>query len=256
MVASALKFTQGIYTDSPGKAVEGRPAVAVTLSNGDDTGVTKWTYELLDVPKLSAVVVAVLSSGGTATTTFTPDVPGCYRVRVVVEDVNGLQASDTRMFVALDYNRLIALPGFNNATDQEYNYGSNTRGWTDLLERFSAELMANMPYVTIGIEMSTAAVVSAKSGRSDILVDGSQFVFTAESTGSCLISWDPTLFPSLSSFNPRGYAINGTSDPPGVSNMKIVNCTQVSATSFRVNVMDLGGNPVDEDGVYLEIMPR
>lgn len=260
MVAAALKFTQGVYTDTPGKAVLGRiggGAGAVTLSNGDNTGVTKWTYLLLDKPKESALSVGTLYTGGSSTFAFTPDAIGSYRVMVIVEDATGVQASDIRQFIGVDYRFMMAPPGFGNTSEQEYNYGTNQRGWADLVEPFIVGAFDIIPWVRLYIEMDTAqAVVAARSMRRDILTDGSQFTWARTDVGNGTISWSGTLFNNTDWAPKASIYGENVGTPPSSSVFRHAHAGVVTGTSLRVNVYDGANNPYDSDFLMVEIVGK
>lgn len=126
-VAAALKFTQNAVVGTAGRAYIGTTALPVTVANGNNSGVVKWTYTLLDVPQESGLTPGVLSTGTSPTTTFTPDVAYSYRVQVTVEDNVGNTATDIRCFGVPDVNGWIIPP--YGATASEVNYAGQTRGW-------------------------------------------------------------------------------------------------------------------------------
>lgn len=258
MVAAALQFTQGIYTDTAGKAVVGRSNGGnIVLANGDNTGVVKWSYLLLDKPKNSALTVGVMYTGASPTHIFAPDVFGSYRVMVIVEDATGVRASDVRQFIALDSRFILAPPSFGNVDEREYNYGSNERGWADLLEPYFTGLHEVVPWVRLYVEMATAqAVVIAKSMNPSILADGSQFTWSPTAVGNGTITWSATLFNN-SDWAPRAsiYGENvGT--PPSTAVFRHAHAGLLTSNSLRVNVYDGNNNPYDSDHVMVEIFSK
>ena len=143
MPTALIKITQGATTDIPGRAlkVEADGATDVVFSNGDNTGVVSWYYELLYTPPGS--VIATTTQGPGVTTTFNmgvPDVPGSYRVRITVVDAAGVQDIDIRnAVVAFPYQGVLAAPyqanplplpltGVGNKPD-EMNVGGQPYGW-------------------------------------------------------------------------------------------------------------------------------
>src|SRR3569832_1699074 len=95
MAAALIQFTQGAHTDSAGKAVLGAfgDFSAVTVTNGNNTGVVSWKIFLLDAPPDSTTFavgsqpqVLAQASDNTPTATFTPDVAGTYRVMLELSD--------------------------------------------------------------------------------------------------------------------------------------------------------------------------
>lgn len=141
MVVSLIKFTQGITTDIPGRAVVGATGAAVTVTNGDNTNVASWKFEVLEVPPGSAVPLA--TQGPSPVNSFnmgTPDRAGCYRVRLTVADSAGNQDIDIRNFGVPLPNLAIIPPSFQGlplplpltgtgAKPDELNFGGQARGW-------------------------------------------------------------------------------------------------------------------------------
>lgn len=143
MPTALIKITQGATTDVPGNAVKGviDGATTVVFSNGDDTGVTAWTYELLYTPPGSAIATTVQGPGATTDFTMaTPDKPGCYRMKLTVVDAAGVEDVDIRNFgTAFPNCGLIAPPYQANpaplpltgvgAKPDEMNFGGQPNGW-------------------------------------------------------------------------------------------------------------------------------
>jgi hypothetical protein len=143
MAATALiKFTQNLTTDAAGRALVGDTANAVVVSNGDNSDVSTWKYELLDVPPGSAVSLATQGPGLLTTFTFgPPDVPGSYRVRLTVVGTSGETDVDIRVFaVPFPQFQLLAPPYQANppplplagagAKPDEMNFSGSARGWS------------------------------------------------------------------------------------------------------------------------------
>ena len=141
MVAALIKFTQGATTDVAGRALVGAAGTNVVVSNGDDTGVVSWTYDLLYVPPGSALVVH--TQGPSIVSTFgmgVPDVFGCYRVRLTVVDANGNTDQDIRNFAIVTTNRHWIIPPYQGnpvplplvgvgSKPDELNFGDQAFGW-------------------------------------------------------------------------------------------------------------------------------
>lgn len=112
-VTALIKFTQGANTDVPGRAVIGdMTSGGVTVTNGDNTNVVSWEYELLYVPPGSAEPLNLQGPNATPSFAFgQPDVPGSYRVKLTVRDIDGNKDIDIRNLVVPFPNRgLIAPP--------------------------------------------------------------------------------------------------------------------------------------------------
>jgi hypothetical protein len=136
-----LQITQGATVGADGEALKGNTADDVVFSNADDTDVATWKFELLYVPPGSALTPT--TQGPNATATFnmgTPDVPGCYRVRLTVTDADGNESVDIRNFAVPTPNRDWIIPpdqrdppplplsGTGSKPD-ELNFGGQAFGW-------------------------------------------------------------------------------------------------------------------------------
>jgi len=140
-VQALIRFIQGPNSGLAGEGVVGTLTDgACTVSNGDDTGVISWKYEMLYVPPGSAVPLTVQGPGPTTTFAFTPDVAGTYRLRLTVA---GTVVTDTetdiRCFavpfplglIAPPYQRNpdpLPLTGAGGKPD-EMNLGGQPFGW-------------------------------------------------------------------------------------------------------------------------------
>ncbi len=137
-MTAAIKFTQGATTDSAGRAlVVSTTGGSVTCSNGDDSGIVSWTWELVDVPPGSAIPLSTQGPGAAATFVLPqPDVPGCYRVKLTVVDSTGAAFRDIRNACVPFTNGYICPPyqgdplplPLTEAPD-EMNIGGQLRGW-------------------------------------------------------------------------------------------------------------------------------
>jgi hypothetical protein len=138
-IAAAVKYTQNAVVGSAGVAYMGVTGLAVTVANGDDTGVVAWKFEVLDVPIGSSVPTGVVQSGITATWTFTPDVAGGYLVRITVTDALG----NTVMSIALCFGVLEAtgrfVPPFA-AIGASVNFTSQARGWAKYVNQYLKQI--------------------------------------------------------------------------------------------------------------------
>lgn len=246
MVAASLKFTQGIYTDIAGRAVDGRPGSAVTLSNGDNTDVSLWNYKLIDVPKRSGLATGTISGGFTVTSTasFTPDVPGSYRCAVFLKDAGGVQYSDTRTFRALDQH-LLASPAYLAGGD-ENNVGGQARGWASFREDYD-NAFSDMSRILILHVDGAGNVISARSPNRNVNSNGSDFTVSMPDTGTFEISWSATLelpedfFPVV-----QCECVNGIFGGMGAADFNYASAIRTSATTVAVTTYD--GNYVQ--GAY------
>jgi len=154
MAATALiKFTQGVSTAS-GLALAGEAGTLVTVENVDNTDVQSWRIEMLYVPTApvqstftpfpvpgNPTLVAENSSTSIPSGVFTPDVPGCYRVRLIVYSGSNFSGSydiDIRNFAVPLGQRGLILPPYQRLPDplplqskpDELNFTAISFGWT------------------------------------------------------------------------------------------------------------------------------
>lgn len=137
-MSALIRFTQGANTAAAGVALVGALTTTVVASNGDNSGIVRWTYQLVDVPPGSAVSKAV-QSGATATFSFAPDVRGSYRLMLITERSNGAIDVDIRVFSVPLANGRIVPPYQGNprprplagagAKPDEMNFGGQERGY-------------------------------------------------------------------------------------------------------------------------------
>ena len=134
-VTAAIQFTQGATTAPPGQALVTFALVTpVVVSNGDNTDVVWWEYELIDVPSDSTVPLGPIGGPSLPTASFAPDVRGSYCVRLTVTGLDGRTAVDVRVFAVYEVSgRLI--PPFR-ASASAINFGGQTRGWSPYLEAY------------------------------------------------------------------------------------------------------------------------
>lgn len=135
-VTAAVKFTQGATTDLPGRALVGVAGMLVVASNGDNSNVQVWTWEVLYVPPGSAVPTGVVATGSTPTFQFTPDLPGGYVLRLTVQDASGLVAADVRVFQVLEPSGR-RKPPFG-ADARSFNFGGQASGWDPAMREWLA----------------------------------------------------------------------------------------------------------------------
>lgn len=153
MVAAAESFSQpgGGGVGIPGFAMIGALSLAVTVANGNNTGVTTWTFVVEDVPPGSTVPTGTVQSGGTPTWTFTPDKPGTYVIILTVSD-GVTSVTDTRTFHVPESTGQI-MPGFQEISAYDnypLNAGHNARGWATAVENWLRTLDTPLTTLTSG----------------------------------------------------------------------------------------------------------
>jgi hypothetical protein len=151
MSATALlKFSQGIVIGGDGESLIGVAGEVVTLFNVDNAGVKSWQIDLVAVDANSTYSVqdefAFNNNNTTPTTTFEPDVPGCYRWVLKVWDVPNRVGTpvdvDIRIFCVKELNGMIVPPsqvfplplpdprtGLAGAKPNEFNFGGQLTGF-------------------------------------------------------------------------------------------------------------------------------
>lgn len=133
-VTAAVKFTQGVTTDAAGRALIGALTTPVVASNGNNSNVVFWEWEVIDSPPGSAVPVGIVLSGSVASYTFVPDVRGGYHIKLTTRDLAGNTAVDFRVFQVLETTGR-AIPPFN-AVANALNFAGQLRGWAKYLEQY------------------------------------------------------------------------------------------------------------------------
>ncbi len=154
MATALIKFAQGGPYGTAGVAQQGVTGSAVSVANDNNTGVEEWVIILLDAPPNSVAYppaanpqVLAQAVSNTPLTSFTPDVPGTYRVLLDVLQA-GVRNRDIRCFGVPDGEGFILPPYQKNpdplpltppvvvpshlnpaAKPDEQNYSSQKRGW-------------------------------------------------------------------------------------------------------------------------------
>ena len=152
-VSASIAFAQpgGGGTGVPGFAMIGAKSLPVTVSNGNDSGVTQWTFAFIDVPRDSSVPTGIVQTGATPTYTFTPDQPGSYEVQITTTD-GTTTATDTRVFIVPESTGQI-MPAFEETSAMD-NYpltvGHNDRGWARAAEDWLRTLDTPLATLTSG----------------------------------------------------------------------------------------------------------
>lgn len=175
-VAAAVKFVQGFVVGTPGQALFGVLTTNVTVSNGVNTGVVRWVFEVLAVPTGSAVPIGVAQDGPLSTWTFSPDVTGGYLVKVTVYSSGDQeQATDARCFGVPELSGHF-IPPFtprDEFGDAVLNFGGQTRGWAVYLETWLKYVDTLVASVVIDAKDAVRAATVANTALAGLLtIDG------------------------------------------------------------------------------------
>lgn len=225
---ASIKFTQGATTDTAGRAVKGSlTGGGVTVSNGDNTDVVQWKYELLYVPPGSSVVLATQGPGATTTFSFAqPDVPGSYRIRLTVYDGDNDEDVDIRNFCVPFQNGLLIPPFQENPLPlpfgqkpNEMNLGGQAFGWLGTDSTTNPLIYKALQQLDLmsggGVQILTAQTADVSS--TDILPVDSTGVFlvstvinvtTAGSAGTIDVDLDWTDGSPISVNTINGFALD------------------------------------------------
>lgn len=135
MANAKIQFTQGASTPGPGYAMLGATGTSVTVSNGDDADVAKWTFTVIDVGVGSTVSQGVVQDGAIPAWSFVPDVSGCYVVQLETTDRQGNVYQDQRVFGVLETNGLLIPSFMASSGSMNFVTGSveNEKGWSPFL---------------------------------------------------------------------------------------------------------------------------
>ncbi len=132
-VSCQIVFSQDLITTPPGVALLGVITDPVTISNGNDSNVGQWTFEVIGAPPTSSLTIGIVQVGTIPTFTFIPDVPGGYLFRLTVQGSNGEIAQDLRVFQTPETSGRI-IPPFKS-TDDSLNFfigiTQNLSGWAN-----------------------------------------------------------------------------------------------------------------------------
>jgi len=145
MANALITFTQGASTGGAGYALMGSTGPPVTVSNGDDSGVENWKFEILDVGYGSSVSQGVVQDGNTPTFSFIPDQPGGYVVRLTTTDSEGNIYTDVRVFgVPEGIGSSFFIPPFlGDAGSMNFKISEgvyNTKGWGPYMATWLKEI--------------------------------------------------------------------------------------------------------------------
>lgn len=176
----------------------------VALRNQDDTGVRSWRWSLKDRPTTS---LATLSNTTAAVPTFTPDVPGTYRVELIVNE--GRKGEKDIQFAAVRNAQGLRMPAAGEQAE------AGPRGYMPDLEEWLETGASGA-----SINDWKASVRASSTGPVDLstdLEDGDSFGGVTLATGDSILLRDQAdasengIFTVRPSGAPtrRGDAING-----------------------------------------------
>lgn len=148
----------------------------VTLRNNDDTGVSRHLWAMLDRPIGSN---ALLSSPSSPFVTFIPDVPGSYRISLVLNDGLAGERQIKIAAVADGFTRVYPAAG-QQALEANWPVGGgelNELGWAKEVERIlrslgSPQILDSVPTDTLAIsasETSTTAGVGLPDSSAEVV---------------------------------------------------------------------------------------
>lgn len=264
MAATALiQFTQGAHTDVPGKAVLGGfgDFSAVTVTNGDNSGVASWKILLLDAPSDSIAFPAAFqpqvvaeAADDTPTFDFTPDVAGTYRLMLELVDVDGIVDRDIRCFGIPDARGFVR-PPYQQSPEplpvelpavitveprpikpDEQNYSDNVRGWAGngnarQLDAFLRE-HADLPFQTVDVTPFSAGEKDPPLHLVDVTTIGAPAIFN--------LPLSPRVgFVSRVAVQGTGFSV--TIVPQGIDST-IAGGADVQVTEAGITLVHLGTN--------------
>jgi hypothetical protein len=205
MSTSLIKFSQGATVGTSGWAFVATTGSAVTVVNNNNTGVSSWQIELVDVPSGSSVATGIIAfddTGSTPTITITPDVAGgCYRVVLktwsAIDRVGAPTDTDIRNIVVLDARGFASPPsqiwpiplpptasGMPGNKPNELNINGQERGYagagTDGLldQRFNYPVITNVNISAGTTSGNMSAFVFSNSNNVSFGLNGSTLTAT------------------------------------------------------------------------------
>lgn len=262
MATALIKITQGITTDLAGRALKGVTGTSVVFSNGDDTDVLTWTYELLEVPPGSTVSLTSQGPNTTPNFTITPDVAGSYRVRLAVAGSSNVD-TDIRVFVVPFPTRGILAPPYqglpaplpltgSGSKPDEFNVGGQARGWMGDLNSSRPMLHKVLELVDSFTSGSTVAPLT-----SIYYVDGGTAVSTPDQTGSFVAPF-ATIGQALAVASAGTIILVAPNTYSEDINITVPNVTLASVTFSRSDLLitpvTLGGKVIYNAGASLLIV--
>jgi hypothetical protein len=200
-------------------------------------GNSSFSWSLLDKPVGSTVTLATPTL---ATSSFTPDVAGTYRVRLVTNGggvgneqtlVYRVRYSNTGVLV----NRGWAYPAFGEV-DTEANYNSNVRGWAEDLEYILEDTRTSLTQ-----DVPTDTLV----GRSSAGTGDPEFI-TCTSAGRALLD-DASASDQRTTLGLGALATLSTVGTTEITNSSVTNAklASVSTATFKGRVT-AGTGPVED----------
>jgi len=204
MPSASIMFQQGDNTNGAGYALMGTVGTEVVVSNGDNSHIVAWTFEVLDVGAGSAIAQGVVQSGTSPTWSFIPDAAGGELIRLTVQDDEGNLYVDERVFGVLETNGLFIPPFMANSSSLNFIIGAveNTKGWSPFVNAWLELIEAGAtPTVTPILR------INETSGISSIVVSGPvQYIGIDTSSLSIHKPGTDGVGPSVHYFLPTGCA--------------------------------------------------
>lgn len=243
-VTALIQFDQG-GPGTPGQVFVGSTGVLVTVTNDDNTNVASWQIDLVYTPPGSAVPVAVPlafnDASSTPTATFTPDVPGSYRLVVTVWAVINRTGNnydvDIRNFIIPLPNGLVLPPyqkdpdklptlasGRPGAKPNEMNINGIELGWAG--DGSDGLLAQALKQISDGVVITPATITANQN-------DYTPTSWTIANMGrlSSDAPWDITGFAAISSGVTRKLLVN-----VGANSIVLKNENVGSVAANRIHV--------------------
>ena len=221
MAATALiRLQQGLSIGTPGQVLVGDTGTLVSITNNVNTGVNSWQIDLVYTPPGSAVLAVVPAFNNASSipaASFTPDVPGSYRLVLTVWDAVGRVGTynqDIRNFIVPEPKHGFVVPpyqedpnpkpslasGHPGAKPNETNIGGSEKGWVGtgfpdgLLADFIQRVDASNFDIAPDIGSSNPGSFLGIAGSNGRIYSPSTFQVIQDSAGRVVI---PSLVGSL-----------------------------------------------------------
>lgn len=171
-VSALIKFVQGASTPPAGEALIGVLTTPVTCSNGDNSNVANFEWEMIDRPPGSVVPLGIVAVGLVPTFMFIPDVRGGYHLHLTTMDLAGNQAEDFRVFQVPEVSGHVIPP--LDAVQAALNFGAQSRGWAKYLEDLLRFVLGRV----VSVVGPTTYVVGVDEGTLSVTTSGGAVTVT------------------------------------------------------------------------------